>query len=597
MLDAIWHRRSALYLVLGSLSACSFVPENDILPPGPDSGAITYQMRSRKEGNEPRELSNIVTGTVGGNSYLWQPWFMQTQGTVTAGKAIVTGGNAPHDEALLSGTVTGSIMPRSAFPTSITVSRSDSTIDGTLFAGSLKTNRAQLSQHLYLPDDWNVQTDLSYEDSDASDLGRGDSRIAAVDVNKTIGDSTFGLGLRHDENRFKLVNSGVVNDTTDLATFTHNYTMMDAINIQSSTTAFRSLGTSLGTGRNLTSIQGVSTAQWRPGDGDLNVTGALRTLSQSLKFSGPFAGGGSFGTSTQLFSGLLGANYPLADRLSASVGVSGQFQSVKTQSDGPNNLGVRQGTETAGALASLNYYSLEIPVLGFDYSWNASSSLQGQFGDKNSTTQLETTTVGHQLRKPLSLPFAGDVEISASQAARMTYATFNGLAPGIAHSVALSKSLSENNSQLYARVSASDTRDLGGKFPTTLDLLEAQLTRQSTIDATRSWTAALTLQMARQTFLGQNTGVVTLANGNAGYFEREVFGIPNLNFRSDLTLNAIGLGDQLDRRPLSDTVYSQWGNRLEYLIGKLVLSAEERIFRRDGHFGDLLVFQVKRYLN
>jgi hypothetical protein len=592
MLDAVWHRRSVLYLVLGSLSACSFVPENDILPPGPDTGAITYQISSRKEGNEPRELSNIVTGTVGGNSYLWQPWFMQTQGTVTAGKEFVTGGNAPNGQALLSGTVSGNIMPRSAFPTSVTMSRSDSRTDGSLFAGSLKTNRAQLSQHLYLPDEWNVQTDLSYEDSDASDLGHGESRNAAVDVNKTIGDSTFGLGLHHDENRFKLVSSGIVNDTTDLATFTHNYSMWDAINVQSSTTAFRSLGNSLGTGRNLTSIQGVSTAQWRPGDGDLNVTGALRTLSQSLKLTGPF----SVGTSTQFFSGLVGANYPLADRLNASVGLSGQFQSVKTQGDAATDLGVRQGTETAGALASLNYYSLEVPVLGFNYSWNASSALQGQFGDRNSTSQLETTTVGHQLRKPLSLPLAGDIELSASQAARMTYATYNGLAPGIAHSAALSKSLSENNAQLYARVSASDTRDLGGKFPTTLDLFEAQLTRQSTIDATRSWTAALTLQMARQTFFGQNTGFVTLANGNASYFERDVFGIRNLNFRSDLTLNAIGLGDELDRRRLSDTVYSQWGNRFEYVIGKLVLSAESRIFRREGHYGDLIVFQVKRYL-
>jgi hypothetical protein len=586
----------ALPLLCGALASCSAIPTEYGVPPSTNTGAVSYTVQTRKTGNEQRELSNQVTGTLNSSSYIWQPWFMTTQGTVNVTGELVNGGPRSDRSSLLTGTAAATLMPRSSFPTTLTLERSDSRVAGNLLTTDQTSNRAALAQSLFLPDRWNVQTNLSYDDTKVLDIGSGDGNNATVTIDKSYDDSSFVLDLNHEEQRFRAFRDGSLNsDNTDSATLRHIYTIFDEINVQSSTTALRSTAQVSNSIRDLTSLQGVSTAQWRPPGETYSVNGALRTLTQSLRFSGA---GADSRADTQFLTGLLGFNYPLAERLVSNIGVSGTLQSIKSDNLSsilPSGSPVAQDSYNVGVLGGVNYTSLTQPVLGFDYSWNAGANAQSQFGSSNASGQTGTASLGHRISRPLELPLVGDVVVSLSETGGYSVNSRGDSFPVVAHTGAVTKSDSDSNSQTYVRVSATDARDLGGEARSRLQLAEAQFSRVSSIDASRNWGAQFTAQTARQSLFGLDSGLITSANGTAFYIERDVLNMHDLSYRSELTATAIGLGSQFDNLPLTNRVYSQFANRLEYRLGMLVLSFETRLFRREGQTGDLTLFQIRRF--
>ena len=227
-------------LLLAFLASCSLVPADVGLPPSTENGAVTYIFLTRRNGKDEREYSNQVTGTVNSNSYLWQPWFATTQSSISVSEELTNGGPSAGNNIAVTGNAAVSLLPRSSFPTTISVARSNSRVDRTLLTADQTSNRASINQSLFLPDQWNVQSNFTYEDTSSSDFGSGDSKTASVDVDKTFESATIGLGLHHDETRFNSTTfntktGGLLNDKTDTINFRHTYTMFDDITVQSST--------------------------------------------------------------------------------------------------------------------------------------------------------------------------------------------------------------------------------------------------------------------------------------------------------------------------------------------------------------------------
>lgn len=588
-------RRRFLPVVGLLLSSCSLLPANYGLPPGQESGSLAYRLQTRKTEGTPREIDHLVTGTLNENSYIWQPWFVATQATANVTQEFANGGTTGSSSTILTGSGTAAILPRSSFPAVLTVSRTDSRVNGTIFSRDQVNNRVAYNQSALLPDALNLNANLGYEDTTSSDLGSGDAKNGSFDVDKRFENSTVGLSLRHNDSRFRASTLGFTKDQTDVATLRHFYRLWNEVNVQSSSSLLHSTDLTPNSNSDITSLQGVSTAQWRPSDRPFTVNGALRTLTQDVKLSGL----NNFDTSTQLATGIAGINYPLAERLTANAGVTGTVQSLKTQAGALANSipGVSNDKEVFGVLGGLNYYSLTSKLMGFDYGWNAAANALSEFGSVNGSGQSFSTSAVHHVTRAVGLPYAGEVVFGASEAGRVTYSQTGDATPGISHTVSLTKSVSKRNVQTYIRGDASDSREFGGPFASTAQIFNLQVTRQEVIDVSRYWLAAFTFQSARQTFSGLDSGFVTSAGGTALYSERDVFGVRDLSFLSDLSVNAIGLGRQADPRPFGDHLLSQWRNRLDYRIGKVMLSLETNVFRRDGKYGDITLFEVRRFFN
>ena len=86
------------------------------------------------------------------------------------------------------------------------------------------------------------------------------------------------------------------------------------------------------------------------------------------------------------------------------------------------------------------------------------------------------------------------------------------------------------------------------------------------------------------------------ANGRLGYSHRAVFDVRNLDFKSDLVLNAIGLESLIDETEdrLLNQARASWKNRLEYRIGKILMTLSADTFITREQIGVAAFFRVIR---
>lgn len=583
-----------------SLSACDMVPKEFTdfnLPVTNKSGALSYTVQTQKTPDQKRELRNQVTATVAADTFIWQPWFATAQGTLNVTRDITTGGTAETDVAVASGAVSVNVLPLSQFPTTVSYSRSDSSVDGnaTSFGSDTTIDRASLNSRVFLPDNWNVSTLLTLENNETGVSDKDQFFQGAVEVNKLFENSSMNLLLKHDDTSVESRAAGFRDGQTDFVNFRHNYKPFEEVTVQSSSTLLRSIDDNVSVNRETFSLQGVSNAQWRPKELPFTINGAIRTLTQTLDQTSVTAGNSS-NTDTQLVTGTVGLNYLIAPRLTANAAVNANFNSIETRLGGASSTLPlsNQTTYTMGTLGGLNYFSLPTELYGFAYSWNAGTNAQALFGSEVDGNQSASATIGHSVTRALTMPLIGLWTFSASESGRIQSTSGRDTIPALSHSTGLSKSLVDSQSQTFIRLFGSDDRDLAGSSPTEHQLLSLQMNRTGVLTATSNWVAGLSVQTSRQVINNNDTGFLHTANGTAAYIHRNLLGVRNLSFRSDLTLSAVGFGTALDDRQPSERIHSQWENRVDYRIGKILMTLKGRVINDDGKLADLVLFQIRR---
>jgi len=286
--------------------------------------------------------------------------------------------------------------------------------------------------------------------------------------------------------------------------------------------------------------------------------------------------------------------------LTANAGLNARIRSIDTEAGGFSGEVPSESETTAGGslIGGISYQYLTEPLLGFDWSWDASGNVDLSAETEMGLTDEESADLGHSVERILNLTFPGRISFRASESLGLTTSAEERIAADLFHNVALSHNSVNAGVATFVRLSASDRRDLISDNPFEFQLFQLQLNRQETIDLTSNWLANLSLQVSRQKSGDRDAETIASANGTVSYRESNVFGVRNLRFTSDLTLNALGLESVLteddDDQRRSDRFRSDWINRIEYRIGRIVASLEASAFYSQDELGNSVFFRIRR---
>jgi hypothetical protein len=559
----------------------------------------------RRKGDEAPHSTNEINATVNVNSYIWQPWFATVDGNLSISMLNDSGSTGSEAESTTAaGGFTLGMLPLSQYPTSLSYARTDTRVNGDFISSELVRDRFNITSHVLLP--WEVRSMLSatYESTDQPGFGTEERHQAQMSFDKGFNTTFVSLNLQFDDADFDSEKTDSAREQNALAVLRYNTQFLTDITSQSTTTVRFGQEETLpadGILRTLDtySIQGISTALWRPKDRPFTVTGAFRTLTETLDFGGS---GSSPSTETQLAALTAGLNYPITQRLTATAGTTADVNSVSRGAGGltgelPDTSTTSAGTSLSGGL---NYLSPPEPLAGFDWRWNASGRARAAQRTDNGFNEEESTSVGHSFQRDFVLPILKTVTFLANQdgSVARNSASDTGIAPVVSHRVSLSRNSVEATKRTFMSAALSDRRSIISDEPDEFQIAQILVTRLSQIDLESDWRANLSLQWTRQQ-LGKNSAATTTsANGTMDYRKINLFDLENLVFRSELTLNAIGLREAVNdterNRGFADNLRGDWRNRLEYRIGRVVTSLEGRVFYDQDDIGAAVVWRVRR---
>ncbi len=593
-------------LVGCSMTACSST-EISGLPPIAVSGSVANVTQTREFEDEPREYSNSVTSTLRARSYIWQPWFMTTDGGGSLTHRLVEGGINNNNALVASGDITLGILPVSEYPSTISYSHTDSRTEGTLGFDYVR-DRISVTNRASIASDLKTSTRFTYQTVDQEEVGTQEDISAGLTVNKNFIDNALTMNLQYSDSAFQASQEDDEDEDqlTALATLSHSYTPDSTFNLQNRFTAIRDENDEGDRTRDRLSLQAVSQGFWRPTEAPYTVTSALRALREEVSTGGT---GTSDDSDQILISGAVGLNYPITARLTTNLGVNALYEDSLLSEDAEDDgAGLSGRRLEVGVSANAAYISLDFDLAGFDWRWNASTNAQGnyrsqQVSDDGGPNGAGSASLGHSVTRRVDVPFVGATRFSASQSGgvRVTSDDSEGdfLVPNVSHDVSFTLNDNSDGVSTYARLSASDRREFLAEDAVEFQLLQLQFNRQVLIDLDDNWVAALSLQGSRRKQRGDSADISVAANGRVAYFSKRVFGVDDLDFSSELELNAIGLEDTLrldedEDRDLLDDIRADWTNKLSYRIGRITASLEGGLFMVGDAMGNSVLLRLRR---
>ncbi|MFQ5618235.1 MAG: hypothetical protein ACE5FR_04615 [Rhodospirillales bacterium] len=594
-----YRRRWPLALLAAICASCA---NTDSLPLGPlnTAGYIQETFRTRQFADESRSYTNQNQVQVNANSYFWQPWFVTVEADADVAYEIERGGTSGNVKSVLAaGGGRLGILPLSRYPTSLAYRRRDSRVDGRSVGSDFTSDRVDLSSQAIISTDLRTSALASYQTIDQPGLGQQEQVQTVLSLNKEFERDRLSVRLNFDDEDFTSEKAEDEHETTVIGTAVYDSPLFENVTTQTTTTAIYETDALETQAVDRLSFQGLSTLQWRPAEFPFAVNGALRTLTETIETDRTGTTSNSTETSTKILNGTIGFNYPIRPRLTANAGLNGRIQSIDADASGFSGEVPGESRTTAGGslIANVNYQSLSDPIIGFDWRWNASGNTNLSSETDDGFTDQESVTLGHSAERLLHSDLLGGLSFRASEEVGLATSTDERLAVDLFHSTSLTHNSSRAGVTTFARLSASDRRDLVSDNPFEFQLLQLLLNRREAIDLTSSWLANLSVQGSRQSS-SRDTDTTVSANGSALYRVADVLGVRNLTFTSELALNAIGLEsvltDKNEDGGLADRFRSDWTNRLEYRIGRILAVLEGGMFYNDGKFGNSIFFRIRR---
>ena len=580
------------------------------IPPVQVSGLVSYDLRASRGGDSPSILSHLVTATLAGRTYLWQPWFATLGGNVgvtttwtrTGADPLLLDSPASVDASLheqiharerfLTGSARLDLFPQSRFPFEAHVERTDSRIaSGLATTFDFQTSDIGFSQRYRPPGsawsvgvgyDHRVQSGTGFRSRQDSFTGDFATHWKANELGLTLSNSRARSDGLDDESRFASV------------VMRHDYRPSSELSINSTANWTRTEDKAPVAPSDLTELQWSSVGVWRREGSPLSVTASGRALSLREDV-----------TDTTLSTGglTLGANYEFNPnlRLTATGGA------VFTRSNGTD------ATTFTGALGAA-WQGDSLRVLGARYDYFASGAASTSVAEGDVLRREQQTNlnlqVGHSLTRNWATGEQAMLIVSGIQSLAWNDARSSSAVdgdPGIGtvrtllDSVSLAWQAGSGERNAYARALASDSRELGGD--NRFRLFNFQLSGNFAIDNRRSLSGDLTWQRTWQqveanALAGAPAGAAvtgsTSASGEINYRHVRPFGIPGLRFVSRLKLAQDVLKQPGTLLSLPDRETRLWENRLDYTIGRLDTQLVLRIAEVDGRRRESLMFRVQR---
>lgn len=598
---------TAALLIGAALAGCSEFEEAG-MPPVDFAGSIGNTFSTRQFSDEPRALTNQVTATVNARTYVWQPWFAVVDGSLNTAYEKQLGGVSEFDSTsiLTSGGLSLGVLPLSNYATTLAYNRADSRIEADFIGADFTRDSASVVSRAIFDTDFRGTLNLTHDNIDQPAFGHEARETAQISLSKNFTSDALTLGLDYSQADFvsNTTREDDLFDRTGIATLRYDSAPFEDVSIQSTTILLSEDEAVVEDRRRRNSIQGISTAQWRPVDRPFMVNAAWRTLAENVDVDGTADRFGSGDSNTELVSGTIGLNYPIMTGLTANAGLLANYQNITRAPGGgigevPGNAG---RSARAGVLGNLAYLAPPEEIAGFTWRWNGNAGTEVAYDTVETVDETQSIGVGHSASRSLELPWIGPIRLGLEQNLATSHNSDEGAVVALGHQLSLSHSSASESSSTFVRFAVSDNRDVIGSDRTEFQLAQLQISRQSSVDLRSDWRADLTVQVARQHFAFQPSNTVFSANGTLGYAERQLFGVERLQFTSDLVLNSIGFESVVDAsrndrgrgRPRSEFFRSDWRNRIEYLIGRLSAGTDAVLFQENGTFGSLFLLRVRR---
>ena len=561
------------------------------LPPVIWSGSLAYDLRVDRAGTEPNSTQHYLTATLNGMTYIYQPWLALLNGTLNVTRSHGSGGadGAVDDSRFVTGGLRLSVFPRSRFPLDVRYEVTDSRTESSLAGAVPYQSRSFGITQQYRPPANEFRLSASYErrSQEGSSFGTDTQESLMADFATSWKRHMLQVNATRSLNQRQLTDESV-----DLRTVVARHSLISGGELSLETSAnWAQTDDRLLIGANSTEIvQWSSIGLWRPEGTGLTVSGSARGFHFDSEQLGQ----------SDTTNASLGANYELTRNLRLSGNAS------VTRTNGAT------ATVWNGALTG-TYQGDVIKVGEATYNWSggvafSQARIEG-LEDNTASGQL-----GHSLTRIWPLDSRSSLTGSLGQSLSAAYSFGDAQVPGrleqglsraLTHTAGLTWYSNQEDRSAYARLSASDARQLDGER-SRYQLLNLQVSGTYEIDRYRSWSGDLTVQ---RVFLNSLVLPTTLGPPNPFGFERQithsasgevtwrqlrVFGVPRLRFQSRLRLSQDARSQANALTSIPDREDASWENRLDYQVGRLDTTGLVRLSRTDGLWRGLAHLRVQR---
>lgn len=575
------------------------------------SGSVGYGYTSL-DSKLSHSTDNELLGVLRASSYIWQPWFATAEGgvTLTQDSANLTDNSDGYystntSSQILSGDLVLNILPQSQTPFRLSYQSTDSRVDN-------GANAPAGNPIIRLAGDNYKTTALDVRQSYITDAG---SRIQASygdrtwtsDIDGTYQDQIAGVELDYRPAGQRLLARANVENVdqsqtdrhqnNEIVDINHYYYPTDDLRIDS-TASLYNLNTNFAGSAGLVDTmvnnitQASSFAFWRPSDQRWTVSGGVRVMDMKGSDTAQSSNQSSVGATA-------GAFYQYSQRLrfDSSFSYTGADVTGANQNSAQEHLGS-------------TYQSDLIDIKGYTYSWFSTAAVDNQ-SDPGMNQQSLSLSLGHDAQKMWWQGDGASIRLSFNQS--VNEILMSGALPQIPcsdlqcqsqfpgsalqtngsdatldldDSVTLGWNQSGQNGTTLVQLTLTDSRDLTG-IAGNQQLVNFQASRVQNISRNSTLSGDITLQTVTRGFSGQpNNGTVTSGTGQVTYQHMRLFGIPSLQFESDLMLSQASTSEGANR--------DEWGNSLNYTIGMVDVSLSYRILNDSINDSRLLYFRVMR---
>lgn len=560
-------------------------------------GYLEYRFRAIRSGSNRDSDLHSATWRTRASTFVWRPYILQLDGNLGLTRTRNVTSRTTDTGTIVTGQLTANAFARSTFPLRVYFQSRDSRVDGDVFDTDYTTRNWGFLQQL-ASRRTGARLALEYRRSDTDQVsvnGTTELRKYGTELWQVTGDRTFG------RNEFRVLASkrNLQQDvprqsrSRDLVNIRHRFSSGGNFSIDD-TLFYSDEGLNLhGDEQHRRFLQFNGYSNWRPAtEKPLLVIGRL--VAQGVE-----SVNGSTRRS-EIYSLSATATYQFSPQatLAASAGVNGS-----DSGDADARTGTFQRLRGT-------HRSQRIPLAGMTYNWGGSLDLgnRRQAHENAKPVQTGALSLNHGLSRIARLASGRQLQISFTQNATSLADTEERREQSLVNTAYMTLSRQRGRTSSYLRLSASDRRffgDRGGDF----QLFSLVGSSRMQITRSRSLNGGFSVQYSDSEMPmmmnGEMSDSVMMENGsfsysvNLSYVDRELFGVRNLNFLSELRyLSAEFRNDDPfeEENPFDpNRSDSSWRNELNYRIGLLELRLVVESRDINGRWIGQGFFTVRRY--
>ena len=593
-------------VILLMLSQSQAIAEDLQIPPIRFWGELGYDFRAQtfEEGDNLTEHSGIMR--LNSSSYIYQPWVATIEGGVGLNlRRGETGGSDTNNDTVL-GDVLLRLFPQSRFPFEAFADHSDSSTDTDLSGLDIERTRYGFLQRYTTKKGAGFR--LGYERSDLTNRVTGERSANQTGDRKDVTD-LLRAGFNKAFGAHSVTFDGNINNVdrvdssdrtrTTFSTLRHNYTPGVSLNADDMLT-YNLTDVKQGSSQSENGLlQLNSFAFWRPPNKPaLRVNASMRALMRTNETRAD-------DTTAYSVTPTLGATYQWGPRwvFNGSVGGTGLHTDDETEVSTFQN-------------ANAIYTSKSYMLGGFDAGWfgqldarnNTNAARNNANDDGNGSIQAAGAEVGYNIGRDLPARPGSRWRIDLRQSIAAREATDNFSSQTLRSNVSLGWNRNAGSTSSMARLTVSDSRTRADGDDVASSEGNFQVVNfQASLDRRLSNTSALlgnvTLQATRDD-KPEREGIIDESDGrwnptvtaDVTYYQRVLFGVPRLSFRSTARFISDSYFPVLDEnRTNTDRDDQHWENRVDYSIGRLQLRGIARVSRIRELNQTFFLFQVRRF--